>query len=100
MMVTHKGVNSHRADRAELNSNLNASALQDIQKSMFAMAHVVQQMGETWTSLATKRSHDDSDIDDDGPTEVKRQQADLDNVGDLFDASEAEAGNIDVFTCP
>ena len=47
-------------------------------------------------SLATKRRHDDSDTDDDGLTEVKRQQADLDNISDLFDASDAETGNIDV----
>ena len=53
-------------------------------------------MGEAWRSLATKRSHDDSDTDDDGPTEVIRQQVALDNMCDLFDASEAEAGNIDV----
>ena len=53
-------------------------------------------MGEGWTSLATKRTHDDSNTDDDGLTEVIRQQADLDNMGDLFDASDAEAGSIDV----
>ena len=73
-------------------SNLNINTLQEIQKSMSAMADVMRQMGEARTSLATKRSHDDSDTDDDRPTEVKRQQANL----DLFDASEAEALNIDV----
>ena len=37
---------------------------------MSAMADVMRQMGEALTSHATKRSHDDSGTDDDGPTEV------------------------------
>ena len=60
------------------------------------MADVMWKMGEAWTSLATKRSHNDSDTDDDGLTEIKSQWADLDNMDDLFYESEAGAGNIDI----